>query len=87
MQLIPGTAQPRELRHLRLVVDDRPEVPARIAITCLRRQGTIVALAYERGLAGGAARLDVAIEVSQRHARLLEQRLEQLVEVRELRAR
>jgi hypothetical protein len=87
MLIIPGTARLRDLRHLTLVVDDRPEVPARIAIACLRRRGTIVALAFERGLPDGTARLELSVEVQPRLAALLERRLAGLIEVHELVAR
>ena len=47
MLAIPATARLSHLRHFSLLVDDRPEVPLRIAGTCLRRRGTVVALAFD----------------------------------------
>jgi hypothetical protein len=82
MLAIPATARLSHLRHFTLLVDDRPEVPLRIAGTCLRRRGTVVALAFDRGLADGSARLELSVEVEPEHAELLERRLAGLVEVR-----
>jgi hypothetical protein len=82
MLAIPATARLSQLRHFTLLVDDRPEVPLRIAVTCLRRRGTVVALAFDRGLPDGAARLELSVEVAPEHATLLEHRLAGLVEVR-----
>jgi hypothetical protein len=84
MLAIPATARLSQLRHFSLLVDDRPEVPLRIAGACLRRRGTVVALAFARGLPDGAARLDLSVEVAPEHAELLERRLSGLVEVRSL---
>jgi acetolactate synthase regulatory subunit len=82
MLAIPATARLSHLRHFSLLVDDRPEVPLRIAVTCLRRRGTVVALAFDRGLPEGAARLELSVEVAPEHAELLERRIAGLVDVR-----
>ena len=82
MLAIPATARLSHLRQYTMLVDDRPEVPLRIAVTCLRRRGTVVALAFDRGLPDGAARLELSVEVAPEHADLLERRLAGLVEVR-----
>jgi hypothetical protein len=42
----------------------------------------VVALAFDRGLPDGAARLELSVEVAPEHADLLERRLAGLVEVR-----
>jgi acetolactate synthase regulatory subunit len=82
MLAIPATARLSHLRHFSLLVDDRHEVPLRIAVTCLRRRGTVVALAFDRGLPEGAARLELSVEVAPEHAELLERRIAGLVDVR-----
>jgi acetolactate synthase regulatory subunit len=82
MLAIPATARLSHLRRFSLLVDDRPEVPLRIAVTCLRRRGTVVALAFDRGLPEGAARLELSVEVAPEHAELLERRIAGLVDVR-----
>jgi acetolactate synthase regulatory subunit len=82
MLAIPATARLSHLRHFSLLVDDRPEMPLRIAVTCLRRRGTVVALAFDRGLPEGAARLELSVEVAPEHAELLERRIAGLVDVR-----
>jgi hypothetical protein len=82
MLAIPATARLSQLRRYQLVVDDRPHVPLRIAGVCLRRRGTVVALAFARGLPEGGARLDLCVEVAPEDAQLLERRLAALVEVR-----
>ena len=84
MLAIPATARLSQLVRYTLLVDDRPEVPLRIAGTCLRRRGTVVALAFDRGLPDGAARLELSVEVAPEHANLLERRLAGLVDVRSL---
>lgn len=82
MLAIPATARLAHLRHFRMIVEDRPEVPLRIAGVCVRRRGTVVALAFARGLPDGCARLDLSVEVEPEHAALLELKLRGLVEVR-----
>ena len=84
MLAIPATARLSHLVRYTLLVDDRPEVPLRIAGTCLRRRGTVVALAFDRGLPDGAARLELSVEVDPQHAELLRHRLAGLVDVRSL---
>jgi acetolactate synthase regulatory subunit len=86
MLAIPATARLSHLRQFTLLVDDRPEVPLRIAVTCLRRRGTVVALAFDRGLPDGAARLELSVEVEPQFAELLKHRLAGLVDVRSLEA-
>jgi acetolactate synthase small subunit len=75
------------LCHLDLVVTDRPDVPARVLATLARRQGAIVSLAFARGRADGAAGLALAIDVEDRHRRLLIERIAALVDVWEVDAR
>jgi acetolactate synthase regulatory subunit len=84
MLAIPATARLSHLVHYSLLVDDRPEVPLRIAGTCLRRRGTVVALAFDRGYPDGAARLELSLEVEPLHAELLTRKLAGLVDVRSL---
>jgi hypothetical protein len=84
MLAIPATARLSHLVHYSLLVDDRPEVPLRIAGTCLRRRGTVVALAFDRGYPDGAARLELSVEVEPPHAELLTRKLAGLVDVRSL---
>jgi acetolactate synthase small subunit len=75
------------LCHLDLVVTDRPDVPARVLATLARRQGAIVSLAFARGRDDGAAGLALAIDVEDRHRRLLIERIAALVDVWEVDAR
>jgi acetolactate synthase regulatory subunit len=72
---------------LNLVVTDRPDVPHRVMATCCRRQGTVVALAYERGGPHGTAELDLAVDVEPRLRRGLIDRIAALVDVLEVRPR
>jgi len=87
MLAIPATAPLQSLCTLRLVVADRPDVPQRVLATCCRRQGTVVALAFERGGAGDTARLELAVEVEPRLRRALIDRIAGLVDVLEVHAR
>jgi acetolactate synthase regulatory subunit len=75
------------LCQLDLVVTDRPDVPARVLATLARRQGAIVSLAFARGHGGGSAVLELAIDVEDRHRRLLIERIAALVDVWDVRAR
>jgi acetolactate synthase regulatory subunit len=75
------------LCQLDLVVTDRPDVPARVLATLARRQGAIVALAFVRGRDDGSAALELAIDVDDRHRRLLVERIAALVDVWEVRPR
>lgn len=72
---------------LHLVVSDRPEVPQRVMATCCRRQGTVLALAFERGGPDGTAELELAVDVDERLRRGLIDRIAGLVDVHELRVR
>jgi hypothetical protein len=72
---------------LHLVVSDRPDVPQRIMATCCRRQGAVLALAFERGGPDGTAELDLTVEVDERLRRGLIDRIAGLVDVLEVRVR
>jgi acetolactate synthase regulatory subunit len=72
---------------LHLVVSDRPDVPQRVMATCCRRQGAVVALAFERGGPGGTAELELTVEVEPRLRRGLIDRIAGLVDVQEVRVR
>ena len=87
MLAIPATAPLQSLCTLRLVVCDRPDVPQRVMATCCRRQGTVVALVFERGYTGGTAELELAVEVEPRLRRGLIERIAGLVDVLEVRPR
>lgn len=87
MLMVPSTAQLGSLCTLHLVVTDRPDVPQRVMATCCRRQGAVVALAFERGGPDGTAELELAVEVEPRLRRGLIDRIAALVDVRELRVR
>jgi acetolactate synthase small subunit len=71
-------------RHLSLLVDDRPETLLRVTGLCLRRRADVVALRYGRARHGGWARLDLELSVDERHGRGLTERLQALVEVRDV---
>jgi acetolactate synthase regulatory subunit len=71
---------------LHLVVSDRPDVPQRVMATCCRRQGAVVALAFERGGPDGSAELDLTVAVDDRLRRGLIDRIAGLVDVLEVRA-
>ena len=75
------------LCQLDLVVTDRPDVPARVLAALARRQGAIVSLSFTRGRDGGSAALELAIDVDDRHRRLLVERIAALVDVWEVRPR
>jgi acetolactate synthase regulatory subunit len=87
MLVIPGTARLQAVCRLDLVVSDRPDVPQRVMATCCRRQGTVVALVFTRGLADGTAELELAVEVEPRLRQGLIDRIAGLVDVRDVRVR
>jgi hypothetical protein len=69
---------------LHLVVSDRYDVPQRVMATCCRRQGAVLALAFERGGVDGTATLDLTVDVEPRLRRGLVDRIAALVDVLEL---
>jgi hypothetical protein len=69
---------------LHLLVADRPDVPQRVMATCCRRQGAVVALAFERGGPDGTAELALEVEVDERLRRGLIDRIAGLVDVLEV---
>ncbi len=71
-------------RRFSLLVDDRPETLLRVTGLCLRRRAEVVALHYGRSRHPGWARLDLELAVDERHGRGLTERLEALVEVRDV---
>jgi acetolactate synthase regulatory subunit len=71
---------------LHLVVSDRPDVPQRVMATCCRRQGAVLALAFERGGPDGTAELELTVDVEPRLRRGLVDRIAALVDVLEVRA-
>lgn len=71
-------------RRFSLLVDDRPETLLRVTGLCLRRRADVVALNYGRSRHPGWARLDLELAVDERHGRGLTERLEALVEVRDV---
>jgi acetolactate synthase regulatory subunit len=71
---------------LHLVVADRRDVPQRVMATCCRRQGAVVALAFERGGPDGTAELDLTVDVAPRLQRGLIERIAGLVDVLEVRS-
>ena len=71
-------------RRFSLLVDDRPETLLRVTGLCLRRRADVVALHYGRSRHPGWARLDLELAVDERHGRGLTERLEALVEVRDV---
>jgi hypothetical protein len=66
---------------LRLVVSDRYDVPQRVMATCCRRQGAVLALAFERGGPDGTAALELTVDVEPRLQRGLIDRIAALVDV------
>jgi acetolactate synthase regulatory subunit len=85
MLALPATTNFTALSQLTLLVNDRPDVPQRVMATCCRRQGTVVALAFERGGPDGTAELELAVEVEPRLRRALIDRIAGLVDVLEVR--
>jgi acetolactate synthase small subunit len=73
-------------RHFSLLVDDQPETLLRVTGLCLRRRADVIALRYARSRGGrvGFARLELELAVSERHGRGLAERLDALVEVRDV---
>jgi acetolactate synthase small subunit len=71
-------------RHFSLLVDDRPETLLRVTGLCLRRRADVVVLRYGPSRHRGWSRLDLELEVSERHGRGLAERLGALVEVRDV---
>jgi acetolactate synthase small subunit len=71
-------------RRFSLLVDDRPETLLRVTGLCLRRRADVVALHYGRSRHPGWARLDLELDVDERHGRGLPERLGALVEVRDV---
>jgi acetolactate synthase small subunit len=71
-------------RRFSLLVDDRPETLLRVTGLCLRRQADVVALRYGRSPHRGGARIELELEVDERHGRGLAARLEALIEVRDV---
>jgi acetolactate synthase small subunit len=71
-------------RQFSLLVDDRPEALLRVTGLCLRRRADVVALRYGRSRHPGWSRLELELEVSERHGRGLAERLGALVEVRDV---
>jgi acetolactate synthase regulatory subunit len=72
---------------LHLAVSDRADVPQRVMATCCRRQGAVLALAFERGGPDGTAELTLTVDVDERLRRGLVDRIAGLVDVREVRVR
>jgi acetolactate synthase small subunit len=71
-------------RHFSLLVDDRPETLLRVTGLCVRRRADVVALRYGRTRYAGWARLDLELSIGERHGRGLTERLQALVEVRDV---
>jgi len=71
-------------RHFSLLVDDRPETLLRVTGLCLRRRADVVSMRYGRSRHAGWARLDMELTVDERHGRGLAERLQALVEVRDV---
>jgi acetolactate synthase small subunit len=71
-------------RRFSLLVDDRPETLLRVTGLCLRRRADVVSLRYGRSRHAGWARLDLELAVDERHGRGLAERLQALVEVRDV---
>ena len=71
-------------RRFSLLVDDRPETLLRVAGLCLRRRADVLSLSYGRCRHAGWARLDLELEVDERHGRGLAERLDSLVDVRDV---
>ena len=72
-------------RRYSLLLDDRPETLLRVTGLCLRRRAEVVAMTYGRSRhQAGWARLDLELQVDERHGRGLAERLGQLVEVRDV---
>lgn len=71
-------------RRYSLLVDDRPETLLRVTGLCLRRRAGVVALRYGRARQPGWARLELELELDERHGRGLAERLAALVEVRDV---
>jgi hypothetical protein len=84
MLVLPATAQLTAVSHLNPLVTDRNDVPQRVMATCCRRQGTVIALALNRGY-DGTAELELAVEVEPRLRRGLIERIAGLVDVLEVR--
>ena len=62
---------------------DRREL-LRVTGLCLRRRAGVVAMTYGHSRHAGWARLDLELDVDERHGRGLGERLGQLVEVRDV---
>ena len=71
-------------RRFSLLVDDRPETLLRVTGLCLRRQAAVKTLSYGPCRHAGWARMDMVLAVDERHGRGLAERLNALVEVRDL---
>ena len=71
-------------RRFSLLVDDRPETLLRVTGLCLRRQAAVKSLSYGPCRHAGWARMDMELAVDERHGRGLAERLNALVEVRDL---
>ena len=71
-------------RRFSLLVDDRPETLLRVTGLCLRRRADVVGLRYGRSAHRGWARIDLELEVDERFGRGLAERLDALVEVRDV---
>ena len=56
-------------RRFSLLVDDRPETLLRVTGLCLRRRADVVGLRYGRSAHRGWARIDLELEVDERHGR------------------
>jgi acetolactate synthase regulatory subunit len=73
--------------QLDLLVSDRPDVPQRVLAAACRRQGVVLALAFERGGPDGTAGLELTVEVAPHLHGLLIERIAALVDVRDVRVR
>jgi acetolactate synthase small subunit len=71
-------------RRFSLLLDDRPETLLRVTGLCLRRRAGVVSLRYGPSRHAGWARLDLELDVDERHGRGLPERLAALVEVRDV---
>ncbi|HWT25547.1 MAG TPA: ACT domain-containing protein [Solirubrobacteraceae bacterium] len=71
-------------RRFSLLVTDTPDVLLRVCGLLLRRRATVAALSYGPARQAGWARLDLEVCVDERHGRGLRERLDALVDVRDV---
>ncbi len=86
MLLLPPGVAPASVSRLTVDVADRPGALLRVLGVCQRRGARVLAMTYGPAPEPDQARIELAVSVDERRARLLHGRLEGVVDVTAVRA-